>query len=512
MDLDNIFNYFSGFHVYFIVFSIPVLILMFINFFPFKKKNKKFQAVIGVFLAISIIDLVLWLLIPTDELDLLLDLWFIKILHTAWWLTLSMVVNQFLDFFIWRGVFVRDNGEPLIPSILTDMLSVIIYFVSFLAILHFVFQKPVTGLLATSGVMAIILGYSAQNTFGDLFAGISINLDRQFTIGDWIEFDGRLGEVVDMNWRSVILKNHDRNHVIFPNQVLTKAEVVNITRPSPVRRILLDVIVNPEATPARVEAALLKAAKESVHTVDDPPPAVWVREMVDRGMMFTLIFFTKHSSDPAAKSPVNAAIWYLFQQEKIQMFPNRQDIFLHQEVESEIVPFSNGDVEKSIRSVPLFSSLTSDDVSELARRTNQLHFGPPQRIIVRDADGASMFIIGKGEVEVLVAGAEGGDLKVAELPKGSIIGEMALLTGEKRGATIRALTDVTVFEITKDAFKSIIQKRPEAVTNISELLAKRSLETSSKMAEDQEGAASRKKQEQGLAAKFAARISAFLEA
>ncbi len=255
--------------------------------------------------------------------------------------------------------------------------------------------------------MAIILGYSAQNTFGDLFAGISINLDRQFSIGDWIRFGDRLGEVVDMNWRSVILRDHDKNNIIFPNQVLTKAEVVNISRPSPVRRILLDVVVHPEATPARVHTVLLKAAKESVHTVDDPPPAVWTREMNTRGMLYTLIFFTEHTSDPAAKAPVNAAIWYLFRNENIQMMPNRQDLFLHPESASEIEEFSQSEVEKNLQSVPLFVSLTKEDISELAKRTHQLHFGPPQRIIVRDDSGDSMFIIGKGSVDVLVAGADG---------------------------------------------------------------------------------------------------------
>ncbi len=85
------------------------------------------------------------------------------------------------------------------------------------------------------------------------------------------------------------------------------------------------------------------------------------------------------------------------------------------------------------------------------------------------------------------------DLKVAELSSGSIIGEMALLTGEKRGATIRSLTDVTIFEITKDAFKSIIQKRPEAVKSISELLAQRSLETSTQVEKDKDNASHLKK-------------------
>ena len=113
-------------------------------------------------------------------------------LKVLWWLALSFTANQFLDFFLWNGILKKD-GRLVIPILLKQTISLFVYVFFAAGIMHFVFAQPVTPLLATSGVVAIVLGYSAQSTLSDVFGGLSLGITRTFEKGEWIVVDGQLG-------------------------------------------------------------------------------------------------------------------------------------------------------------------------------------------------------------------------------------------------------------------------------------------------------------------------------
>lgn len=108
-----------------------------------------------------------------------------KSTSTLWWCSLCFLAIESIDYFIWTGMFARD-GEMFAPRILKQTVTVLIILATAIAITRFVFGQPVTGLIATSGVLALILGYSAQNLLGDVFAGLALNLSQSFKLGDWI--------------------------------------------------------------------------------------------------------------------------------------------------------------------------------------------------------------------------------------------------------------------------------------------------------------------------------------
>jgi small-conductance mechanosensitive channel len=97
-------------------------------------------------------------------------------------------------------------------KILSDIIAACIYVCSALAIFGFVFALPLQGIVATSGVIAIVVGLALQNTLGDVFSGLSLSVEKPYDVGDAILLEGGVeGEVIQINWRSTHLRNSEND-------------------------------------------------------------------------------------------------------------------------------------------------------------------------------------------------------------------------------------------------------------------------------------------------------------
>src|SRR5690606_12389378 len=144
-----------------------------------------------------------------------------------------------------------------------------------LSLLTFVFGAPIGTLLATSGVVAIILGLALQNTLSDVFSGIALTLGRTYAIGDWILLnDGSEGRVIASNWRATYLLTSANDLVILPNSVLAKQGITNISRPDETHQIALLVNINPSKPPQYVVSVMRDVVTSSNSILHEPPPIV----------------------------------------------------------------------------------------------------------------------------------------------------------------------------------------------------------------------------------------------
>jgi CRP-like cAMP-binding protein len=134
------------------------------------------------------------------------------------------------------------------------------------------------------------------------------------------------------------------------------------------------------------------------------------------------------------------------------------------------------EVTSLLRKVPTLRPLTDREVQKLATRARRVVFGPLDRIVIQGEKGSSLFLVESGSVEVMVRGEDGRDTTVATLEPGAVFGEFALLTGAERTATVRAVDEVYLFEITKEALQPIIEARPQLVVELSMLMASRQVE------------------------------------
>ena len=167
------------------------------------------------------------------------------VLKIAWWLYAAWFLVAVL-----RAVLVF-HGSPRETKLLQDLFAGLIYLAAAFAIVAYVFDLPVQGLLATSGAVAIILGLALQNTLGDVFSGVVLSFSRAYQPGDWISLEGGIdGRVIEMNWRATYVLTGRRDLAIVPNSTIAKSKIVNVSSPSGIHGTTVTVELDAKTPPA----------------------------------------------------------------------------------------------------------------------------------------------------------------------------------------------------------------------------------------------------------------------
>jgi CRP-like cAMP-binding protein/tetratricopeptide (TPR) repeat protein len=140
------------------------------------------------------------------------------------------------------------------------------------------------------------------------------------------------------------------------------------------------------------------------------------------------------------------------------------------------------DAEQLLRALPLFRMLAPEELGALARAARPLALGPMERFAIQGTAGTSLFVVADGEVEVVLRREVGPDLKIATLGRGEVVGEMSLLTGEPRAASVRAVDGALVYEIGQAQYAPLLQTHREWVEELAVLMEQRLRQTEAHLA------------------------------
>jgi CRP-like cAMP-binding protein len=208
-----------------------------------------------------------------------------------------------------------------------------------------------------------------------------------------------------------------------------------------------------------------------------PPPKIFMVDFADSSVTYEIKFWLEHH---AAYNDINDAlrtsVWYALQRAKIAIpFPIRTVQIERKRTAVFRLP---DEMRTVIRNKPFFKCLTDDQVQKIVSAASISLFGKGERIVDQGADGSSMFIILTGDAAVFVRhhDYETEQTRVAGLHPGDYFGEMSLLTGEARSATVVAEADCEILEIAKSHLGLILQENSALLTNLSEMLAQRRLD------------------------------------
>jgi small-conductance mechanosensitive channel len=207
------------------------------------------------------------------------------------WMVVALRVARVLVL-LWLFANSAREGVPLL---LVDLFSVGATMVALAALVHRVFLIEVTSLLATSAVVSVVLGLALQDTLGNLFSGISIQIDRPFRLGDWIEVrsgsDKVSGQVMELTWRSTVLMAIGEELITIPNRTVAQGLVLNYSgRERPFVRVYI-FRVPLESNVETARAALLDAARLTPGVLAEPPPSAFVAETTESWVALKLIIF-----------------------------------------------------------------------------------------------------------------------------------------------------------------------------------------------------------------------------
>jgi small-conductance mechanosensitive channel len=227
------------------------------------------------------------------------------VLKIAWWLLAAWLLVGFLR------AFVIVERRPREGKLLQDLLAGLIYLAAVFAIIAYVFDLKIQGLLATSGVIAIILGLALQSTLSDLFSGIVLNFSRPYRPGDWINLEGGTeGRVIEMNWRATHVLTGRRDLAIVPNSTIAKSKIVNVSSPSGIHGASITVQLDAKTPPMVGIEILERAILNCRLIVTAPSPTIAVKATNAAYSEFEVTFFVEElASTVRAQNELFDLIW-----------------------------------------------------------------------------------------------------------------------------------------------------------------------------------------------------------
>ncbi len=380
-----------------------------------------------------------------------------------------------VDRYVW-DLYFRQKHRVKIPKFVSEVVALVIIVISLVIILQVGYDFKIQGLVLGPSVLAVIVGLAMQNLLGNIIAGLALQFGKTFKDGDWLFVDNKYAQVIDINWRSTRLRTIDDVSIDVPNLDMSKQVIINLNLPHRLHAMRIQVAVDYSAPPTRVKDVLLHATSNAKGVSAEHRPSVFLKNFGDYAAEYEIKFWMdNHDHYDDTCDAIRTNVWYSFQRHGIRIpFPVRSIQIERpaRKKEEEIQTTAR----LILRQHQLFKTLSDDQLDAMLPRGRLIHFGRGEKLIQQGAEGDSMFILVTGEANVIVE-TNNMPLHVASLRSGDCFGEMSLLTGERRTATILAHADCEVVEIGKPVLARSLKENPDLLTKLGALLAARQMET-----------------------------------
>jgi len=326
-------------------------------------------------------------------------------------------------------------------------------------------------IVATTAVGAVVIGFALQDTLGNLFAGLAIQIEKPFRVGHWVTIGGKDGMVSEITWRATKIRTKAGNFVVVPNSVLSRDTITNYSEPTLDTRVEVEVGASYDAPPNEVKQVMLAALEGEPLIAPEPRPEVLLVDFAASAITYRVrVWTTDFAADERVRDRIRSRIYYAFRRSGITIpYPVQVQI----EAESAAPPAGDATRARPFDQVEILAGLTDDQRARLAAAARPVLFAAGETIVKEGGAGASMFVLVAGEASVRLAETEG---EVARLREGAVFGEMSLLTGDARSATVVAEQDCQLLEIGADAFRRVVLTDAAIVERIASAVATRRAE------------------------------------
>lgn len=396
----------------------------------------------------------------------------VRVLRLLLFAMLAYLMVRALSALIFGLVFRFRRGFEA-PTLVRNVFSIVAFTGLFFLIFTIIFPYADLGaVFTTSAIFGVILGLALQDTLGNFFAGISLQADRPFQVGDVIVVgaERHTGVVEEISWRAVKIRTFQNHVVLISNSTAAKEPIEVSPRENLNARIVFFNTLYSDS-PAKTIHVVREAVREADNVSEKITPVVRIRNFgdssVDYEVKYWLIDYAKYNDTDAL---VRQRIWYAFRRAGLNFaFPTRT-LFVERRPKGEVG--DGGAIAERLAAVDIFAPLSVEETTMLAQAATSHIFAPGEMVIRAGDPGSSMFVVHNGRVSVQIS-ENGRARTVATLSEGAFFGEMALFTGEPRTANIVADEETEVLEIGHAAMKQVFDTNPDLVESLSHIIAER---------------------------------------
>lgn len=387
-------------------------------------------------------------------------------------LCVAWFFNRSLKLFFWNKKFLDKTGEKA-PKLLQNFIALIIYILTLSFILGFIFNKPITSLLVSTGIFATIIGFAMKDLLADIINGISLSIERPYNIGDWIELeDGTyLGKVVDIKWRTTRLISRNESMIVVPNNRCGNMIIHNFSKPEKIYSSNYWISINSTLPPELVQRQLLLGMQNVKNIHKDPAPRAYLADATSEPFKYNIRVwwisyeYSYFGRDHLFKSVTESLSKVGIAQTAIDWQVSKRGML--DEIEVQNVTYYD-----QVQKVDIFQNFNEADINMLISNSKIRKFEPNENIVNENDEGDSLFIILSGNARVSI-NKDGKDIKLGMVSNGDTFGEFSLLTGDKRSATVKAINHLECIEVSKSALKNILEKEPDLIDELASIMAKR---------------------------------------
>lgn len=392
------------------------------------------------------------------------------------WLVFTFAVLR-LGLYIYGDLFVVRWKRGSFPAAFKNIITALVIVVVALILLKEILNINVTSLIATTTVLTATIGLAFQSTLANMLAGLTIHLEKPLRQGDWISAGGHEGRVMDITLRSTKIMTIEHNEVFIPNSKVLSEAVVNYSLPNTLQLRKLTIGVSYDIPPNRVKNVIREVLTTVQGVQKSPEPIVRVTNFGDFAInyeiQFTIDDFSRHGEIGAE---IMHLLWYRFKRSGIDIPMPVRDVNLKQ-----ITPESlraeqerhAGEILVLMEKVEILSPLSEPEFHKLVRQVRSETYSTGEVPVKQGDKGDSFYIIKTGRVDVVVEKSAGESAVVATLGPGNFFGEMSLLTGAVRTASIHVKDDAEFIVIDKESFGSTLANNPSIAESLSHILSER---------------------------------------
>lgn len=374
---------------------------------------------------------------------------------------------------------------------LAAIISYIVLIIGFLIVLQTT-GINLSSLTVFAGALGIGFGIGLQNLASNFISGLTLLFAQPIKVGDYIEVDKLAGTIEQIAIRSTTIRTVNGVFVIVPNSRFLDNNVVNWSYREPNCRIVIPVRVAEESDSLTVMEALLTAARQETRVLSSPSPEVYFKGPKKDTLRFELlVWIQKPAEMDAVKSALQFLIEAEFRDRAIDTKSAATTVVLENLptlaalLQLPTPQTSNGSVTKTtalekpiggwmlrdlLRKVSYFQQCGDVELRQVIEKGYRKKLASGEIICQESEPGDSFYIILSGAVEVFV---ESIDQQVAVRRAGEFIGEMSLLMGSPRTATLRTLEETILFVVDRDNLQSLLEKNRELADKIAEELSQR---------------------------------------
>jgi small-conductance mechanosensitive channel/CRP-like cAMP-binding protein len=387
------------------------------------------------------------------------------------YLAMAFVILKALDLAFIEDYLV-EKQEKYIPRILRVIILLSGLALTGLILLRIVLNVDPLALIALPTVATAVVGFALKDAIARLVSGI--NLGRLIHIGDWVTLMDKEGVVTDIAIGYITIRTRAYDYVMLPNNIISDSKIINHSRPESLCARYILVEANYAHPPMQVKQILMQAASAVPGVVADPTAISFIKEFKESGIEYKLKFYlTDYAHLDRIEGEVMAYVWYAFQRNGIEIpYPQRVVHMTQAPDLTALRTIELAHIEEGFRDIDFLALLDAPSLHSLAEQAQKRVYLPGELVVREGEPGEELFVVMEGEADVLIKTGE-QSTHVATIKKGQFFGEMSLLTGAPRSATVQANSQLTVAVVGKSAMSQVISRNLSLADQFGTILAAR---------------------------------------